>query len=82
MAGILISTNRGVSAVNIAKRNNGFKTQLDALVTAGTLTSEQETAVIAALTHSNNCNINCNVNGKNRQNTSKAHGNAHINLRR
>lgn len=30
----------------------GFKTQLDALVTAGTITSDQETAVVAALTPS------------------------------
>lgn len=52
-AGIAISTSNIAFAANIASTNNNLKTQLDTLVTAGTITSDQETAIVEALTPSN-----------------------------
>lgn len=51
-AGIAISTSNIAFAANIASTNNSLKTQLDNLVTAGTITSDQETAIIKVLTPS------------------------------
>ncbi|MCH5138440.1 hypothetical protein JMF89_14690, partial [Clostridiaceae bacterium UIB06] len=45
MAGIIMSVGSGVSAAG-----NGMTNQLDALVTSGTITSVQETAIINAIT--------------------------------
>ncbi|EKQ57198.1 MAG: hypothetical protein A370_01172, partial [Clostridium sp. Maddingley MBC34-26] len=44
------STTSSTSAVQHQGRNNGFQTKLDALVTAGTITADQETAIKTALT--------------------------------
>ena len=44
------TSSTGRTKVQYQGRNNGFRTKLDALVTAGKITSDQETAIKAALT--------------------------------